>query len=99
MAKIDDGHDVQLLEPDHRQVGELPVEVVGTQECAVQRRTVTEEPNADLGEQVEVGAPMFVEAARLQLVDADAAPVDRWNAVLDAGREHEEWVDQKSLTD
>ena len=59
------------------------------EEGLVDRRAVAQIMDADLLDAVEIVAPLFVMAAHLHLVDAGLAAVDRRDAVLDPGREHE----------
>ena len=55
----------------------------------VQRRPVAQIVDPDFLDAVEILAPALVMAADLHLVDAGLAMVDRRDAVLDPGREHE----------
>jgi hypothetical protein len=55
----------------------------------MQRRSVTQEADAELRDQSEVGAPVAVVAALLHLVDAMPSLVDGGDAVLDARGEDE----------
>ena len=73
MAEIDDRHDVAPLQLGERHVGEGPVVAARADEGLVQRRTVAQEPDVQVLEQLEIRPPVFVMAALLHLVDADAA--------------------------
>jgi len=89
VAEIDDRRDVALLELGEGLVRELPVKLVGTEIGLVDRRPVTEKVDPDLLDAIEILAPPFVMAADLHLVDSGLAMIDRRDAVLDPGREHE----------
>ena len=97
MAEVDDRSDVappQLREGD---VGEFPVVLARAEIGLVDRRTVAEIVDPDLLDAVEILSPFFVVAAQLHLVDARLSIVDRRDAVLDPGREHEVSDDPISL--
>ncbi len=89
MAEIDDRYDVAALQILEGVVGELPVVAPVTQPGLVDRRAVAQERDPEFLDQGEVGLPVLVEAALLQLIDPIAAVVDGRHAVLDAGGEHE----------
>ena len=89
MAQVDDRSDVAPLQFGEGEVGELPVEFVRAEIGFVDRRPVAEVIDADLLDAVEILAPPFVMAADLHLIDAGLAVIDRRDAVLDPGREHE----------
>jgi hypothetical protein len=63
--------------------------LVRAEQRPVERRAVAKEMDSELVDAVEVGAPVPVVAAHLHLVDPGAAAVDRRDAVLDPGGEHE----------
>ena len=89
MAQIDNRGDVAAFQFGEREVGELPIELVGPEIGLVDRGAVAKIIDPDLIDAVEVLAPPFIVAADLHLVDSGLAMIDRRDAVLDPGREHE----------
>ncbi len=89
VAEVDDRRDVAAPQFGECQVGELPVELVGPQVGLMDRRPVAQEVDPDFLDAVEILAPALIVTADLHLVDAGLAVIDRRDAVLDPGREHE----------
>jgi len=89
MAEVDDRRNIAPLQIVHCQVGEFPVVPARGEKCLVKRRPEAKEGNAEILDAVEVLAPAAIMIARLHLVDARLAVVDRGDAVFDPCREHE----------
>ena len=89
MAEVDDRRDLASPQLGEGEIGELPVEPVGPEIGFVDRRPVTEIVDPDLLDAVEILAPALIVAADLHLIDSSLAVIDRRDAVLDPGREHE----------
>ncbi len=97
MTEVDDRSDLAAPQFGEGEVGELPVELVGAEEGPVERRAVAKIVDPDFLDAVEVLPPALVMAAGGHLVDAGLAVIDRRDAVLDPGREHEVGDDSVSL--
>ena len=92
VTEIDDRRDVTALQLRHHLVGHVPVVAAVAEPDLVQRWPEAEHLDAEVLHQLEVGLPVLVEAALLQLVLAFSTLVDGGVGVLDSGGEHE--VDQ-----
>src|SRR4029079_10156957 len=89
VSEVDDWRDLAPLQLREGEVGKFPVELARAEVGLVDRRGGAEIVDPDLGHAVEILAPALVMAANRHLVDAGLAMVDRRDAVLDPGREHE----------
>lgn len=98
MTEVDDRHNIELLQPVHRQISKLPVEPFCRQERPVQWRPVAEKADTDFLKEAEILVPVYVESALLHPHRRAPCRCDRRNAVLDIGREHEERIDHLTKT-
>ncbi len=89
VAQVHDRSDVTSLQVPQGQVSELPIIFAGRQERPVNGRAVAKELDADVLDEVEVLAPALIMAARFHLIDPSAPVIDRRDAILDPGGEHE----------
>ena len=89
MAEIDNRRDLAPLQVREGEVGKFPVELGGSEIDLVDWWAIAKEVDSDFLDTVEILAPTLVMAAGRHLVDARLTVIDRRDAVLDPGREHE----------
>src|SRR5918995_1527626 len=89
VAEVDNRVDVEALQATESLVCEVIIVAVVSKPGSVDRRAIAQEADIEIPQQRKVCFPMLVMTARLQLIDPNAAILNRGVAILNAGREHE----------
>jgi hypothetical protein len=82
MAKVDDRNNVKALQFTERDADERPVVALMTNPGAMDGGAVTEKPDIELLEKLEVSPPILIVTAPVHLIDAHGAVLNRRIAVL-----------------